>query len=588
MPRKKSGLPILSGNQVVVQIIFSVIPTAVVAGIEPLWVLLTRYTCAYQPYAEFAKGRAPPSKSLTLTYTNTPPALTLFRALRANHLIIFSLSAAALLANLLAVLFGGIFNSETRPFDTSTTFIQPLANTISTELVLQNITGDIVDYDGNFPTFVIDSQEPWIIAVANITQNTPLPPWVTPQYYFLPFKWKNSTNSSRVLKAITPGFGVDLDCLPLEDDSFKSQVYLSGGSAQNREPRFSINITLPIDGGRGVRCTSPEIGSASHMNGFGSPGQMAALEYMFRLTTSDKNADQVMNETCQNTLIVGWGRGLVGSNVNSGGGPFISPNSYKNVTLVCQQKLRSAMFEVTVDEDQRVQRFSKIAGSDKDPSELFRDTTTILNFTSQVATIIHLSASQGPRYGTEMYWHSNTAPRTVPHYLMEHLLNASFSDPSKPLASFNVLRDGYNQVFQRLFTIILRQNANRIFTQNPAGVAMLVDGFETTAVQRIAMDTTMFYISSAIIGFSIAAATLAYLLRPKNFLPRVPDTLASEVAYFYSSRALADVSGTVSMSSASRGKHLNRLGHEYGFGDFRGQDGKKHRGVERSSALEFE
>lgn len=520
--------------------------------------------------------------------------MALIRALRAHHFVIFWLSTTALLANLLAVSLSGLFSYEMRPFDSPTTFIQPLANMISTKLAFHDITENTEDYDYRFPTFAIDSQEPWIIAMANITQESPFPPWVTPEYYFLPFEWKNFTNTTTLYKAITPGFGVDLNCQPLEDISLEAVVYLSGSSVQESGPRFGINITLPIDDGRTVRCTSPKIGEegvdgiASELSGLGNPGQLVTLEYLFRLVPLDQNADQAMGETCQNALVVGWGQALaIPASPSSDGSPFIDLNSYKNVTLVCKQRLKTAMFEVTVDGSQRVQYFEKIEGSDKDPGELFHD-TTMRNFTAQIANIVQLSASQSPRYGNEMYWHNDTIPRKAPHYLIENLLNAAFCDPSQPLAGFATLSDGYNQVFQRLFAIILGQNSERIFVGKPAGVDTLVDGFEVTAVLRVAMDTTMFYVSAMIIGLNILVGILVYLFRPKNFLPRFPDTLASEIAYFYSSQALKDVSGTVSMSSASRDRHLNRLGHKYGFGDFRGEDGKKHRGVERSSVLELD
>lgn len=581
------GLPILSNRQFVIGVIFSVIPTAIATGIEPVWVLLARYFCVYQPYTELVKGRTPASKSLALKYSNIPPVLVFFRALRANHIIIFLLSATALLANLLTVSLSGLFSNEMQLFDTPTTFIHPLADTISTILAPRE---NAIDYDNEFRTFAINPQEPWIIAMANITQASPLPPWVTPEYYFLPFEWKNSTNVTTVHKATTSGFGVDLDCQPLEDESYNAVVHLSGATAENGGPRFGINITLPIDDGRTVRCASPGIGAVgvdaipSEFSGLGSPGQKVTLEYLFRLAPLGPDADQAMNETCASALVVGWGQALAVA--ESDGSPFIDLGSYKNVTLVCQQRLKVAMFEVTVDESQRVQYFKKLDGSDQEPSGLFQH-TTMRDFAAQVATIVKLSASQRPRYGNEMYWHNDSIPRKAPHYLVENLLGSSFCDPSQPLAAFEVLSDGYNQVFQRLFAITLGQNSHRIFAKKPAGVDTLVDGFSVTAVQRVTMDPTTFYTSATIVALNVAVGILAYLFRPRNFLPRLPATLASEIAYFYSSQALKDVSGTVSMSSVSREKHLNRLGHEYGFGDFKGQDGKKHRGVERSSILEL-
>lgn len=584
------GLPVLSGNQVVFQIIFSAIPTVVATGLEPFWVLLTRYFCVYQPWTELARGKASPSKSLALKYTNIPPALVLFRALRAKHLILFSLSATALMANLLAVSLGGLFNSELRPVFTPATFTQPLSAMISTQPQPINITytvAAVFDTDG---TFVRDSQEPWIIAMTNLTQGTPLPPWVSSDHYFLPFEWKDSVKAPMGHKATTRGIGVELDCQPLTSPSLAATVYLKG----KRVPgELGINVTVPMDEGETVRCSSPYEYWArgnyliyTSFDGLGAPGDKLAAEYAFRMSAYNKGTDpimnQAMNETCRNVLVVGWGRGTAMSGTYS---VLDVKKGYTNATLVCQQKLKTAMFEVTVDDNQRVQSYDKVAGSDEDPVKLFKD-TTMRNFTAQIATIVQVSAS---KFGSDALWHNGSYPLLVPHYLMEHHLDLpSTADPNQPIRDFKVYADGYNKIFQLMFAIILGRNSELIFTKQPAGSNTPIEGFDITMVQRVAMSDVMFYISIIIFSLNILVTILAFTFRPKNYLPRFPDTLASEIAYFYSSQALQDVSGTVSMSSASRDKHLNRLGHRYGFGHFKGADGKEHRGVERSSILEVD
>ena len=79
-----------------------------------------------------------------------------------------------------------------------------------------------------------------------------------------------------------------------------------------------------------------------------------------------------------------------------------------------------------------------------------------------------------------------------------------------------------------------------------------------------------------------------FTARPKRFLPRLPNTLAAEIGFFYASQALKDTAGTANMNSAMRERHLAKLGWEYGYGQFMGKDGKVHLGVERmGSILDF-
>ena len=94
------------------------------------------------------------------------------------------------------------------------------------------------------------------------------------------------------------------------------------------------------------------------------------------------------------------------------------------------------------------------------------------------------------------------------------------------------------------------------------------------------MDPVMFYIAIALLGFSTLASVVIYSWRPKKFLPRLPNTLAAEIGFFYASQALQDAAETAHMNSAMRGKCLATLEHEYGYGEFTGSDGKPHTGVE--------
>lgn len=559
-----------------------------------LWVLITRFFCVYQPYSELSKGRASPAVSLGLRYTGIPPELVLFRALRAKHPVLFLLSVTSLLANLLAVSLGGLFQNEFRPHATPSTFTQSFTALIHPQIHLSNwilptyVAGGLQFANMSFSD---NDVEHFIVAKTNITQGTPLPAWITKDFYFQPFEWSNSTGATSH-KAITRGFGGSADCQPLENSIFQSAVSTDIPST------MSVNITLPTNGGGEVLCGGFLNSTRRIMNGEwrSTPegnwtqelqyiaGQNISGHYAIRMTPMiEKQQGQAANETCGSVLVIGWSR-TVAVDSQSVKDALATDNRYKNITLVCQPKLKTAMFEVTVDLDQRVQEYRPV-GPSENLTDFLQD-TGIGNFTWQMSLFLQsfgIEASQGSGESV-LYFKNDSTPFTFPHVLTDNLSNVSLSDPNQPLASFDTFSHAYGELYQRLIPIVYGLNARKIFVEETS--SKTIEGTTISVVQRAVMDPTMFYISVTILSINVIVAIIVYFSRPKNVLPRFPDTLASEIAYFYASQALQDVGGTEAMSSSDRDRHLEALGHQYGYGYFVGRDGKKHRGVERSGLLE--
>ena len=132
------GLPILSDNQIVIQIIFSFFPTVIATLLEPFWVLVGRYLALYQPYTELRRGNASPDSSLGLKYTNIPPVLIAPRALRHGHIILFLASMMVITANFLAVALGGIFDRGFKPLTSDLVVRYPFTTSIDTEIQIAN------------------------------------------------------------------------------------------------------------------------------------------------------------------------------------------------------------------------------------------------------------------------------------------------------------------------------------------------------------------------------------------------------------------------------------------------------------------
>jgi hypothetical protein len=85
--------------------------------------------------------------------------------------------------------------------------------------------------------------------------------------------------------------------------------------------------------------------------------------------------------------------------------------------------------------------------------------------------------------------------------------------------------------------------------------------------------------------FMLVTITL-YIRRPWRILPRMPTTLASQLAFFTASHALRDLAETSGMSEKERNSYVKGLRQRYRFGRFVGTDGKPHIGIEREPLVQ--
>ena len=562
----------LSDTQLVTQIIFSFVPTVIATLLEPFWVLVGRYLALYQPYTELHRGNASPDSSLGLKYTNIPPVLIAPRALRHGHIILFLASMMVITANFLAVALGGIFDQGLKPLTSDLTVTYPFTTSINTEIQFQipSRRQPLV-----LETFAKDLEEPWLVVNTNVIGGTDLPAWVTDEFYFLPFEWEPG-NKSDLRTSMTQGYGGSLTCQLLAGDTFQK---ISKIDWEVTGATFGINVTMPISDGGSVRCGDKNLMSTQMVKEGTHPH---AVEWVWGLKASN-GSDQKAVQACSSLILAGWGRGESNrtkpdrESINE----IISTNMQSNTTIICSQQISTGEFKVTVDGDGHVKK-SKLIGELKynDPT-IFNRSTSVGNFTAQLATLL----SKPPKSGyTSGIIHNENSSYSFPHFIGEYLINKRLSDPSTPSPSFEDAQHALSMFYKRFFTILLAQNQDTIFV--PAGKVRRSEVGKLESLKpRMSMDPVMFYIAAFVLGFQLLAGAIIYASRPRCFLPRFPYNLVSEISFFYASSAMSDAAGTANMSSAMRGRHLKGLGWTYGYGRFRGSDGKNHVGIERMSLI---
>lgn len=223
------------------------LPTVFATLIEPFWVILTRMLCLLQPFYDLLSDRGSAERTIKSRYMALPPQLALWRAFKLGHVLLGLLCITALWGNILSVGLGAMFNDR------------PTETTIPVTMVRQNQTMITIDRLSQFTSELTIMDDKFYTARANLSYGTPLPPWMTSEYSFLPInitEESRSGDSHGVYTGITMGFGVEPRCKALNffdstnepphiDPSFYDVQGNFTTCARNLQPEtFWFNSTL--------------------------------------------------------------------------------------------------------------------------------------------------------------------------------------------------------------------------------------------------------------------------------------------------------------------------------------------------------
>jgi hypothetical protein len=230
--------------------------------------------------------------------------------------------------------------------------------------------------------------------------------------------------------------------------------------------------------------------------------------------------------------------------------------------MTCSPSFKTALFNITVDTRGRIISSKRV--SDFDTShEPYGSKEAIASLLIQITNMVTVYSSYG------FSWHNESFTTDWPNSYLKIQLNTSdLVDPNKPLPNVPTLMPPVSALYKQLFGIILALNSG-IFAE-PAADAV-TSGFIITTKTRIFMSPVMFYISISLLALQLVVAIAYYVKRPRKFLPRMPLTIASIIAYVSASHAVHDID--------QRGN----TGHDvrYAYGRFKGVDGQTHVGIEK-------
>lgn len=502
------------------QLLENYIPTAFATLVEPFWVMLNRLICVMQPFQDLWAGKAKPAKSINTTYSAIPPQLTLWRALKARHLVLGLVCFTTLAANLLGVGLGALFNEnptevrypqEFKPLITSRFSNESMEQWGLRMLGAHAQSGQYLDH--------------FTFSLAHLEYGTPLPPWVTSEYFFLPHSimgsGKNLATDTYTVQ--TRGLGANFNCTPSEP----------------------LEIPLSDPGIQNATCSDPRtwvIQDFRDMRGLrGRPNGTVA-------TTKCGVPNKSKPNECSDQFVMAWARSASQSNTTE---------TIHATFAECRPVFETAMFNVTVDAAGNVLSFNRTS-----------EIQSHLDFENEKARISSLLYQASSLINCDTDWRDDGLASDWMSYLMADFIgNRDAILSTNPAPDPAPLIPTMHRVYRLTFSLLLGLGHTIVFDaadHEPTSI-----GWRHTQETKIFLDTAPLIITLVVLSLNIVVAVLFYARTTAFVLPRMPTSIGSILAYVAPSRA-------VSTASQSR----LRQSRTFSFGRYRGVDGLVHIGIE--------
>jgi hypothetical protein len=604
-------MPLPNGSRFVQNLVREYVPVAIAALIEPGWILVNRLLCMLQPLETLRESKAKASESIALNYSSLPPQLMLLRAIRAGHLMLATVCAMALLANLLAVAFAGLLFQETvTVYTTSASYLPYVATfrkvngTIGPPMN-ERPTESNLEFSGAWQGST--GEDHFLVAESNYTRNTTFPSWSDASAMYLPirpqqygvggslFDRPKELLDTTLYHGSTKYFAAQPNCQPLVyGKDYQLRLWNTTDGKSNpklgsyiQSPR--LNVTVPDKDGNDINCVNVKHTEPGFFDGLGSTSR----DWRRKVCRSGKTAAELLTvlkapegatpqqqEICASAVAVGWMRLTLPECPEEGDDPEDRINLHGldidalNVFLMrCQPSVYVGDATLTVDAAGVLQE--PATRSEPDPST---------NIETHFSNGMHNVVGQSNRFifrGLLSSFHNDTYASEPFHYFVNRATaHLRFTNPELPLPTFSDVEKPLNAAYARLFAIWLSVNQPLLFTGN-RNISATAEVEVRTLEERLFFNTPMFIISETILVIYAIVAILVYFKRPGRYLPRMPTTIASVIALFAASAAVKDFERTSMLTVKEREKRMEESGCRYGYGSFVGGDGCVHVGIEK-------
>ncbi|KAK4541087.1 hypothetical protein LTR36_008312 [Oleoguttula mirabilis] len=509
------GVALPSQNRFVRQTLENYIPTIIATLIEPVWVMLNRLLCVMQPFEELQENKASVSRSLGLNYGSLPPQLMVFKAAMRKHFTLSAVCLMALLANVLAVAFGAMFNEHSRLISVTANFTQtyqPKFREIDGYLGPWNATANVGDGLDHF-----------YIAMSNLTSATPMPAWTSNDGFYLPLTTVASSNADALLEASTTEFGANLTCRPLLQNSTNSWKLAIGPDAWSDDAVANLSVVLNDPTLGSLNCSALDMTIASQLESGQCPQGRLATEIVTAMGTTSS-----ANEACRQLVVAAWIRSPSRGHCMFDNGPLNLTDEDATV-IACLPRVYASTVNVTVDQASTVQSVGNSSVSTVDVGSYFTGDAGQLVLQANNFFIGRRTTSG---VGGGGIWHNDSFPSDWNNYIMEHIAGQNtFLDPSLLIPAPEEVIPLFESMYNKLFAIWLGINYQK-FLLSADTPPSAITGTVSQEQTRVIVSRAMFVIAEVVLGLYALVTVGLYARRPGRSLARVPKTLAVVIAMF--------------------------------------------------------
>lgn len=570
------GLPLFSNDDFLLQLILNYFPTVIATIIEPFWTVLNRLMCAIQPFISLKSRETLATRSILLEYTSVPPQLAVWRALRSHHWLLAAVCVIAIAANVLTIGMSGLFDIRETTVNHS----------INANQLMQPSRGpnaSAISFKDR------DYGNPMQQMLANLSNNVPMLPWVTPEYFFFPVSLPVESRAP-MYQVSTTGLGSDLECSEVMDFSVSGAnmtytFYLSHDAMQ-----ANFTFREKFSNGTQIRCYYPGAfipddakaddeppPEETQVYLRGNPEGRQGLEFLVIPYPSfnTKTPDEIF--FCGRMIVAGWVR----ANITLGEGfsetlygptRNISEATLDSMFMKCRPRFMIGNFSVVTDRDGRVLDYTQVGDLSEDiewglADEIWRRTFALV---------------EPPAW---LRWHNDTyAGDWFNKFIKVIAGNADIIDPLKPKPDFTTAATLTSTVYRQLFAITARNNPD-FFAKAPSGTTTAA--IEIFNEQRVFMNDSMFFIVVVVLAANIAVASFLYVGLPKPFLHHMPTSIAGLLSYCCGSHLAEDLSfgSHAASSKAELYANLARQNYKYRLSNYIGTDDSVHFGIDRQPYL---
>lgn len=498
----------------------------------------------------------------------------MFKALGSSHFKLAAVCLMALLANILAVAFSGVFEERSVMIPSKLSFVPPyqhkfvsINGTVGPNMSPeQRVT---LKPSGAYTGGLGSNQ--FLVAESNYSAGTPLPAWTDERFLYMPFfdEVYVDANNTEELQAQTTAIGAELECQSIQAQDWEASWF-------SDLPGYSkLNISVTVGG---ITCERRNMMAnlgpvdVTRTNPKCSAGKVA-ME--FTGTLGARGNDSVAEQNfCAELAVLAFMRDTnvcsrnKTTQVDQKGAAFFG----------CRSRLVGGKGDVVVRRNGRIKTSSPRNVTSDLPSTFLEQ-----HFSNDASNLLRQgNAYLLPQFTTPT-WHNQSYASDFMNYFMIKQGGGPrrLTDPALPLPSLDELTQNLYPVYSKLFAIWLGINKRKLLVPQDESSTSAMEGLANERQTRIFLSTPLFVIAEAILGVYVFVAICIYLWRPGRFLLRMPTSIGAIIALFAASQAVRDMRGSSLLTRKERRKHLQDLDGRYGYGRFVGVDGKLHEGIER-------